>query len=62
MRDQRTSERRHDFDSAQTFPFADCAGRIVHQDRRTIADRRLNNIQLEVVVLQAVDIDRSWRH
>ncbi len=61
MRDQRTGERRHDFDSAQTFPFTDSTGRIVHRDRRTSPDRRLNSIQLEVVLLQAVTAPR-WRH
>jgi hypothetical protein len=62
VKEQRTKERRHDFDSAQTFPFVDCAGRIVHRDRRTIPDRRLNSIRLEVVLLRAVHIGRGWRH
>jgi len=59
MKEQRIKERRRDFDSAQSFPFTDMTGRIIRQERRRKADRRLNNIQLEVVRLQLVDSDRS---
>jgi hypothetical protein len=49
MKELRKKERRHDFDSAQLFPFVDRSRRIVLQDRRRMPDRRLNNIDLEVV-------------
>jgi len=49
MKELRKKERRHGFDSAQLFPFVGRSGRIVHQDRRSMPDRRLNNIDLEVV-------------
>jgi len=61
MKDKRIKERRRDFDSAQSFPFTDTAGRIICQERRRKADRRLNNIQLEVIRLQLVDSDHSDR-
>jgi hypothetical protein len=62
MKDQRITERRHDFEAAQTFPFTDIAGRIIHRNRRSTPDRRLNNICLEVVRLQAVDTGRERCH
>ena len=34
MKELRKKERRHDFDSAQLFPFVDRSSRIVLQDRR----------------------------
>ncbi len=49
MKEMRKKERRHDFDSAQLFPFVDRSRQIVLQDRRRMPDRRLNNIDLEVV-------------
>jgi hypothetical protein len=45
----RKSDRRQGFDSGQSFPFTDCAGNRVLEDRRTRADRRLGDIHLEVL-------------
>jgi hypothetical protein len=62
MKELRKKERRHDFDSAQLFPFFDRSGRIVHQDRRSMPDRRLNNIDLEVVTGRTVDLGGKKMH
>jgi len=57
MKELRKKERRHDFDSAQRFPFVGRSGQIVLQDRRSMPDRRLNNIDLKVVVRR-----QAYRH
>jgi hypothetical protein len=62
MKELRKKERRHDFDSAQLFPFFDRSGRIVHRDRRSMPDRRLNNIDLEVVTGRTVDLGGKKMH
>ena len=49
MEKTRKSDRRRGFDSGQCFPFTDCAGNRVLEDRRYRADRRLGNIRLELV-------------
>ena len=49
MEKTRKSDRRRGFDSGQYFPFTDCAGNRVLEDRRYRADRRLGNIHLELV-------------
>jgi len=54
MKQSRITERRRGFDSGRTFPFTNCAGSIVYEDRRTMPDRRLSNISLEVLVGPAV--------
>ena len=50
MKKSRITERRHGFDSGRTFPFTNRTGNIVYEDRRTMPDRRLGNISLEVLV------------
>jgi len=50
MKQLRITERRQGFDSGRSFPFTSRAGNVVYQDRRTMPDRRLNNISLEVLV------------
>jgi len=62
MKELRQKDRRHDFDSAQLFPFFDRSGRIVHQDRRTMPDRRFIDIYLEVVSGRAVDLGGERSH
>jgi len=55
MKEMRKKGRRREFDSDQRFPFVDRSERIVHQHRRTMPDRRLSDIRLEVATGQAVD-------
>ncbi|MEN8763213.1 MAG: hypothetical protein ABF290_12330 [Thiogranum sp.] len=62
MKELRHKDRRHDFDSTQLFPFFDRSGRIVHQDRRTMPDRRLNDIYLEVVSGRAMNLGGDRFH
>jgi len=50
MKKLRTRERRQTFDSGQSFPFINSDGRMIHQDRRRMADRRLSSISLEVII------------
>ena len=50
MKRLRTRERRQAFDSGQSFPFINSNGRVIHQDRRRVADRRLNSISLDVII------------
>jgi hypothetical protein len=59
MKEQRDQERR-DFDSTKVFPFLDGAGKIIVEDRRRMADRRLNNIWLELVTLPLGDVPPDW--
>ena len=59
MKEQRKIERR-DFDSMRLFPFLDSAGKIIVEDRRRMADRRLNNIWLELVTLPLGEIPPEW--
>jgi len=54
MKQSRITERRQGFDSGRSFPFTSRAGNIVYEDRRTMPDRRLSNISLEVLVGPAV--------
>jgi hypothetical protein len=54
--EKRKKERRRDFNSAQTFPYAGVAEYLARQDRRRMPDRRLNNIHLEILPLQSADI------
>ena len=50
MRKLRTRERRQTFDSGQAFPFINSDGRVIHHDRRRMADRRLNSISLQLII------------
>ena len=58
----RIRERRRGFESAHSFPFTDVAGQLVNQDRRIMPDRRLNNIQLEMIPFPSVDAHPASRH
>ena len=62
MKEKRIRERRLDFNSGRTFPFQAADGRIIYRDRRRTADRRLNNIWLELVSLKPGDIPHDWGH
>ena len=59
MKELRKEERR-DFGLMQAFPFLDSIGKIVVEDRRRMADRRLNNIWLELVTLPLGEIPPDW--
>jgi hypothetical protein len=61
MKELRGQERRN-FDSRQRFPFLDNTGKIILEDRRSLPDRRLNNIRLELVTLPLDDIPPDWLH
>jgi hypothetical protein len=62
MKENRIGERRFSFHSAQSFPFQDASGKINLDDRRRTADRRLNNIWLELVTLKPSDILFGWHY
>ncbi len=52
--DKRRTERRRDFNSKLATRSASAAHPGACQDRRSMPDRRLNNIQLEFIPLQLV--------
>ena len=59
MREKRKQERRS-FDPLPSIPFSDSDGKLIFEDRRRMADRRLNNIWLELVSLEPGEIPRQW--
>jgi len=62
MKEKRIRERRFSLHSGQSFPFPHVSGRIVHEDRRRTADRRLNNICLEPVSVACAELPPHWAH
>jgi len=59
MKEPRRQERR-DYYLRQQFPFLGSTGTIILQDRRKMADRRSNNIWLELISLPLGDIPPGW--
>jgi hypothetical protein len=59
MKEQRREERRN-FYLRQQFPVLGNTGKIILEDRRRMADRRLNNIWLELISLPPGDIPPGW--
>ncbi|HHH44226.1 MAG TPA: hypothetical protein ENK49_08815 [Gammaproteobacteria bacterium] len=52
--EKRQAERRRDFNSKLATRSGSATNPVVYRDRRSMPDRRLNNIQLEFIPLQLV--------